>query len=243
MDRNRQCRAGLCLGAIVALSTTHASAEESSPAVGWKAEAELGFIQTSGNRDSTAINAKLAGTHEAPKWRNKFDAEYLESSDAFGVSTRRSVAQAATNYKLDAAKYLFGNLRAEQDRFAAYEYRISETLGYGHRFAREPQTLELEIGIGGSHTEFVGGDHEDEGIVRIAGRYMWAFSETGEFSNRAFSESGESNTHSESETALKLKVSNRLAMKIAYKLFHNTEPPPGVRGTDSVAAVTLVYGF
>lgn len=220
-----------------------ASAQEPPTPRGWKAEAELGFIQTSGNRDSTAINAKLAATHEAPKWRNKFDAEYLESSDALGVSARRSVAQATANYKLDETNYLFGNLRAEEDRFAAYEYRISETLGYGHRFARARQTLELEIGAGGSHTHFVGGDREDEGVVRMATRYGWAFSETGEFSTKAFSEIGESNTHSEAETALKLKVSNRLATKLAYKLFHNTEPPLGVRGTDSVTAVTLVYGF
>lgn len=220
-----------------------ASAADAPPALGWKAEAELGFIQTSGNRDSTAINAKLAAAHEAVKWRNKFDAEYLESSDALGVSTRRSAAQAATNYKLDETNYLFGNLRVEQDRFAAYEYRISETLGYGHRFRREPHQLELEIGAGGSHTEFVSGDREDEGVIRLAGKYVWAFSETGEFSTKAFSEIGESNTHSESETALKLKVSNRLAMKLAYKLFHNTEPPLGIRGTDSVTAVTLVYGF
>ena len=224
-------------------ASAHAFAQEAPPTLGWKAEAELGFIQTSGNRDSTAINAKLAGAHEAPKWRNKFDAEYLESSDALGVSTRRSVAQAATNYKLDAANYLFGNLRAEQDRFAAYEYRISETLGYGHRFERAAQRLELEIGAGGSHTEFIEGDREDEGVIRLAGRYGWTLSETSEFSTKAFSEIGESNTHSEAETALKLKVSNRLAMKLAYKLFHNTEPPLGVRATDSVTAVTLVYGF
>lgn len=235
-------RVARCAFMLSVCAPAYALAEE-PPALGWKAEAELGFIQTSGNRDSTAINGKLAGTHEAPKWRNKFDAEYLESSDALGVSTRRSVAQAATNYKLDEAKYLFGNLRAEQDRFAAYEYRISETVGYGHRFARAAQTLELEIGAGGSHTEFVGGDHEDEGVIRLAGRYVWTLSETSEFSTKAFSEIGESNTHSEAETALKLKVSNRLAMKLAYKLFHNTEPPLGVRGTDSVTAVTLVYGF
>lgn len=227
---------------LSAYAPTQALAQE-PPALGWKAEAELGFIQTSGNRDTTAINGKLAGTHEAPKWRNKFDAEYLESSDALGVSTRRSVAQAATNYKLDAANYLFGNLRAEQDRFASYEYRISETVGYGHRFERAAQTLELEVGAGGSHTEFIGGDREDEGVIRLAGRYGWAFSETSEFSTKAFSEIGESNTHSQAETALKLKVSNRLAMKLAYKLFNNTEPPLGVRGTDSVTAVTLVYGF
>ena len=220
-----------------------AQEEATAPPRGWKAEAELGFIQTSGNRDTTAVNAKLAGTHEAPKWRNKFDAEYLESSDALGVSARRSVAQAAANYKLRAANYLFANLRAEQDRFAAYEYRVSETVGYGHRFERAPQTLELEIGAGGSHTEFIDGDREDEGVIRLAGRHIWRLSETSELSTKAFSEVGESNAHSEGETALKLKVSNRLAMKLAYKLFHNTEPPLGVRRTDSVMAVTLVYGF
>ncbi len=210
---------------------------------GWKGGAELGVVDTSGNRETTTINAKLNAVHEAPKWRNKFESEYLQASDNLGMTARRTVGQAATNYKLDEDDYLFGNLRYENDEFAAYDYRVSETVGYGHRFRWDGQRLDLEAGVGGSHTRFVNEERENDAIVRLAAAYLWKFSESGEFSENVFSEIGAANTHSESETALKLKVIGQVAMKLSYKVLYNSQVPAGIEDTDSITAVTLVYDF
>lgn len=210
---------------------------------GWKASAEFGLVDTSGNSQTTTINAKLNAVHESLKWRNRFTAEYLSASDEFGTIAERTVGQAATNYKFDERHYLFGNLRYENDEFAPYDYRYSETVGYGRRFRWEAQRLDLEAGVGGSHTRFRDGTRNDEGIVRLAGAYVWQITKTAEFSEVVFTEIGSDNTHSESETGLKLRINGNLAMKLSYKALHNSEAPAGTEKLDSITAVTLVYDF
>lgn len=220
-------------------------AEEAAPpnGLGWKASAEFGLVDTSGNAQTTTVNAKINAVHESLKWRNRFTAEYLSASDDVGTTARRTVGQAATNYKLDERNYLFGNLRYENDEFAPYDYRYSETVGYGRRMRWETQRLDLEAGAGGSHTRFHDGTRNDEGIVRLAGAYAWQITKTAEFSEVAFTEIGSDNTHSESETGLKLRVNGNLAMKLSYKLLHNSAVPAGTEKLDSITAVTLVYDF
>lgn len=222
-----------------------AAAEEAGPpnGLGWKASAEFGLVDTSGNAQTTTINAKLNAVHESPSWRNRFTAEYLSASDEFGTTAKRTVGQAATNYKLDGRNYLFGNLRYENDEFAPYDYRYSETVGYGRRMRWETQRLDLEIGAGGSHTQFADGNREDEPILRLAGNYVWQITKTAEFSEVAFTEIGSDNTHSESETGLKLRINGNLATKLSYKVLHNSDVPPGIEKLDTITAVTLVYDF
>ncbi|MBI3897651.1 MAG: DUF481 domain-containing protein [Gammaproteobacteria bacterium] len=210
---------------------------------GWKVSAELGFIDLSGNTESTTINAKLYVAHESETWRNKLQAEHLQSFENEGVTAKRSVGQATTNYKLDERNYLFGNFRAEKDEIGGLDYRISETIGYGRRFLAETQKLDLEVGVGGSHTRFINQEQSNDAILRLATTYIWKISDTAELSEVAFSEIGENNTHSESETGLKVKINGSLATKLSYRVLHNTEPPAGTEDTDTVTAVTLVYDF
>lgn len=211
--------------------------------LGWKASAEFGLVDTSGNAETTTINAKLDAVHEAPDWRNRFTAEYLSASDDVGTTARRTVGQATTNYKLDERNYLFGNLRYENDEFAPHEYRFSETVGYGRRMRWETQRLDLEVGVGGSHTRFDDGTREDDGILRLAVNYAWQLSKTAELTEVAFTEIGSNNTHSESETGLKLRINGNLAMKLSYRMLHNSEVPAGSEELDTITAVTLVYDF
>jgi len=233
------------LTVTVLLAAGPALAEEAAApnGLGWKASAEFGLVDTSGNSQTTTINAKLNAVHESLEWRNRFTAEYLSASDDVGTVARRTVGQAATNYKLDERNYLFGNLRYENDEFAPYDYRYSETVGYGRRMRWKTQRLDLEIGAGGSHTRFADGNRDDDGIVRLAGNYAWQLTKTAEFSEVAFTEIGSDNTHSESETGLKLRINGNLAMKLSYKMLHNSEVPEGTEKLDSITSVTLVYDF
>jgi putative salt-induced outer membrane protein len=227
----------------VLLPVAYAQADMPQMPRRWKAAAELGYIDVGGNKESTSVNAKLRAEHELPQWRNKFQAEYLQIFEEAGTTAKRSVAQFATNYKLEDNAYLFANLRGENDRLGAYDYRFSETVGYGRRFAWEEQRLDLEAGIGGSQTLYADDERDVDGIVRLAGTYLWEISATAGFSEVAFTEVGEDNAHTESETALRLKIIGRLATKLSYKLLHNSQVPPDREGTDSIAAVTLVYDF
>lgn len=232
--------AALLLGAFV----LPAWADPPTPIpAGWKAEAELGLINTTGNRQTSTLNARVSVERESTMWRNKAQAEYLRASDNTGVTARRTVAQFTTNYKFSERDYIFGNLRREADRFAGYDYRYSETTGYGHRFRWRRQRLDLEAGAGANQAKLIDGTRRRDGIWRLAMNYAWKFSQGGELTESAFSEIGSANTHTESETALKQRIRGRLAMKLSYRILNDTHPPPGTLRTDTITAVTLVYDF
>lgn len=227
------------------LGTCDAAAQtEAEELLGWDGEIEFGFISTSGNAATSSTNAKLKTTLEQVNWRQNFDAQYLNASDDDGTTAERFVAEGSSHYKLNREGYLIVlNVRYVKDRFAGLDYRVSESVGYGHRFSWERARLDAEIGLGGRQTKFVDGSREAEGILRLAGRYALPFSETAEFRQELFTEIGEASTHSESETALRLQVNSHLATKLSYKIIHESDALAGTGSTDTIGAVTLIYGF
>lgn len=236
-------RKGTLIAALWALGTCNAAAQSEEP-LGWDGEVELGVIHTSGNASTGSTNAKLKSALEQLNWRQNFDVQYLNAYDDEETTAERFVAEASSNYKLDTDGYLIVlNLRYVKDRFAGLDYRMSESIGYGHRYRWERARLDAEVGVGARQTKFLDGTREDEGIFRLAGRYALPFSETSEFRQEVFSEIGEENTHTESETALRMQVNSRLSTKLAYKIIHDSEVPVGTEATDTIASVTLVYGF
>ena len=231
----------------LAVATSAASGEDFDQAVNkstWDGEGELGVIVTSGNTKTSSVNAKLKFDNERPRWRNHISAEYLRTSESSVTTAERYVLAGKSDYKLDHRNYLVGTLRYENDRFAGFTYRVSESIGYGHRFIDSKTTVfETEAGAGGRHTKFLDGTRDNEAIVRLAARYDWKFTPTSEFSEAAFTEIGQSNTHSESETSLKLKMNAKLAMKLSVLVKHDTRVPVDKVKTDTLTSVNLVYDF
>lgn len=219
-------------------------AEEEEARPGWRGELEVGLISTSGNSETQSFNANIAVANDAYPWRHELRLEALHSSDQDVTTAERYTAALKSDYRLDDTRYLFGTLRYEDDRFSGYDYRVSETIGYGHRVLdSERTTLELEVGAGGRHVVFPDGEREDEPIVRAAGSFLWQVSPSARLSEHLFVESGDVNTFTQSETGLKLKINSNLATKISYTLRHNSDVPPGTEKTDTVTAVTLVLDF
>lgn len=211
---------------------------------GWSGEAEVGLVATSGNSDTESFSARFALHNEDHPWRHETRLEALRSSDEDETTAERYLFAHQTDYRFDERRYLFGTLRYEDDRFSGYQYRVSETFGYGRRVVDDPKfTLELEAGIGGRHSKPEEGERIDETILRGAANLGWQVSPTARLSENLFVESGDENTFTESITALKLKINGNLATKISYTLRHNSDVPEGTEKTDTITAVTLVLDF
>lgn len=234
-------RARVLLAAIGLVWSGLTGAQEED-VLGWDGEVSLGMVAARGNAETTTINAQGAFVHEGVHWRRKFDAEYLNASDDSGTTAERFVAQASSNYKLSGdAYFVVLNVRYVKDRFAGLQQRVSESAGYGRRFRWERARLDAEVGLGGRHTEFVDGTRQDELIGRLAADYTWQFSETGEFAQTLLAEIGEENVHSEAETALKLRLNGRLALRVSFRLIDDSDVPPDTKRTDTITGVNLVY--
>ncbi len=228
---------------IILLGTTSPliAAEASQP---WKGEAELGIVATSGNTETTSVKARAGVIHENEKWRHtgKFDA--LNTSDATRTTSERYMLSGKSDYKFDDRSYAFGLLSYENDRFAGFDYRTSEILGYGYRVIREDNlTLDLEVGPGAQQTKLRDGSSENKLVGYLAGKLLWKISPSASLSEDLTSEISSDATIVRSVTALTAQLVGSLAMKLSFTARYTSEVPVTVKDMDTETAVTLVYGF
>lgn len=234
----------LLAGCLLPLSVNAAEHDESTPAE-WKGEGEFGFTSTSGNTDSENVKASLKISRELAKWKHKASIEAIRAEADDVTSADSLVLRGRSEYAIEENRYLFGQLRYEDDEFSGYDYQASLTLGVGSRLIQnERQLLDLSIGLGfRSIKDSVTGDTEDEGIVTAELAYEYKISETATFIQTILIESGDENTHSEAETALKTKIDGNLSAKISYLVKRNSEVPASTEKKDEIVTVSLVYGF
>lgn len=210
----------------------------------WSGEGELGYVRTTGNTDTMSLNAVVGIEHEFKQWEHKarFEAFFLKDSGEIG--SERYVVLFLSNYKFTERRYLFGRVIYEDDRFAGYDYTVSEALGYGMKFINTDKvSLEFAGGPGARQSRSVGGDEEYENIIFINGDFLWKLSRTASFRQEASVEAGEKNTRSKSATSLTTEIVGALAMKISYALRHDSQPFEDVKSTDTKLSATLVYSF
>ncbi len=240
----RKIRAG-----VLALSMTGfaiAANAEDAPAPPWSAEVAVGIILTSGNTDTDSLSANAQVVNEREYWRHTGKAEMYTSSTEGTDTAERYLVSAKSDYKIGGgANYLFMMLAYEDDRFSGYDYQASETVGYGRNvIQRSDMMLDLEVGVGArQRKETETGDSDNEGIVRLAGKFEWAFNEYVAFGEELTVEVGEEATITTSITSLTSQLVGNLAAKLAFRVKNVSDVPDGVDKTDTETTATLVYKF
>jgi putative salt-induced outer membrane protein len=222
-----------------------AETDANLPAGTWKGEGELGYSSTSGNSDSENLNASLGLTREANNWKHSVALESLQAKTDGETSVDRFDFRGRSEYGLGENSYVYGQLRYEDDEFSGYDYQASATVGAGSRLlATDSHRLDASAGVGVRRVKSTDdGKTDDEGIIGANLSYEYVISESASLTERLLIESGDQNTYSESETALKTRIKGALAAKISYLVKHNSEVPPGIENTDRLVTVSLVYGF
>lgn len=220
-------------------------AAEPEPAGTWSGSGELGATMTTGNSETRSFNGKLEVQYEEGRWRHGSKLEALKSSDDGADTAERYVAAYKADYKKTERTYIFGSLRGEVDKFSGYDYRLSESVGYGRRFweVQDKGYFDLEAGPGARQSRLEDGTHQRDTILRVAAKYRNKWTETTEFSEDLIVEAGEDNTFTESVTGFKLKINSHLAMKLSVTVKHNSDVPPDKENTDTISAITLVFDF
>ncbi|MCF6325480.1 MAG: DUF481 domain-containing protein [Gammaproteobacteria bacterium] len=210
----------------------------------WGGEAELGLVTTSGNTETTTANfkGKLENTRE--QWHNLFTLQTLHASSKNSNTAERYLITAKSDYKVNDVSYAFGRFSYEDDRFSGFDYRATETLGYGRHIIREETfTFDVEGGPGLRQSKPEIGSRDSETILYLSGNLKWDVSATSVFTQDLFSEIGEDVTITKSVTGLKTQINGDLAMKMTYTVKKTSEVPVGIDKIDTETAVTLVYSF
>ncbi|MDX1496597.1 MAG: DUF481 domain-containing protein [Salinisphaeraceae bacterium] len=210
----------------------------------WSGHADLGYTSSSGNSETSHLNAGFGLQYESAPWTHIFELATIQEKEGGDDTSDRLEAEFKTKYALNELSYVFGDLIYERDEFGGVRERTSETIGYGRKLLNtDVHTLEAELGLGARQSELADGSEEEEGIVRLAGHYHRHISESATFDQGLLVEAGDSNTYVESESALKLKINGNLYAKLGYTVKYNDTVPAGVENTDTYTSVNLTYEF
>ncbi|MCA1797867.1 MAG: DUF481 domain-containing protein [Xanthomonadaceae bacterium] len=210
----------------------------------WLGELAIGFNATSGNTETSSLNARLLLGYLRDKWRHTVNLNGNRASDATGTIGERYQLTGQSDYRISEIDYVFITAQGERDRFAGISLRTSEAVGYGRDLLKtDRHRLNAEVGAGARQVRFTDNRRETEGILRLAGGYVWTISENSEFSQRLVVEAGDENTYSESITALKTNLVGRIYSNISFTVKHNGTVPAGREKTDTYTALQLQYRF
>lgn len=215
---------------------------------GWRDEAELSFIDTSGNTDVTTLSAKntlIVPLSDRMTGTWKLGALYGRSQ---GVRNAESYfTELRGDYSFSEQYYSFANAGWFKDTFAGIDARYYVGAGLGYKVLAGPAHFLLgEAGVTGTREETTDGRDRDFLGARLFGKYEYRFTEKNRFSQSLevlFDFDELDNWNVVSETALVSSLTGSLSLKASYVVKYDNEPVPGLKDTDAVLAVALVANF
>ena len=134
----------LMFSLTIAAAFAQAPAAE-PPAGPWTQQASAGLALTSGNKDTSTVNAGYEVVYD-PKTRNlwRTDGLFLRGKSEGLVTADRLQLNGRDEYQLMDGVYAFGQLQYLRDQFKDIDYLFAPTGGLGYRIIDSP-TLKLSV--------------------------------------------------------------------------------------------------
>jgi putative salt-induced outer membrane protein len=85
------------------------------------------------------------------------------------------------------------------------------------------------------------GERETDMVTNAAVTYEHSFNENTKVLNSLLIESGNANTLTRNDLSLQVKMTQVLALSLGFSVRNNSEPLPGLKNTDTLTTVNLVY--
>nr|WP_314421939.1 DUF481 domain-containing protein [uncultured Erwinia sp.] len=210
----------------------------------FEGNAAAGYLAQSGNTKSSSATANTNMTWYQPStayslWGNASNTSSNDerSSETYQVGGR-------TRYNMNSADYLFGQASWLSDRFNGYDGRSILAAGYGRQLLNGPvHSLRLEAGPGVRYDDFHEGGHETQALAYGAMSYQWQLTDNTKFI-QGVSVLGSDDTTVNSETGLQVAINDHFALKLAYNVTWNQNPPDSApERTDTKTSVLLSYAM
>ena len=236
-------------GALLLAATSvyaHDEPEEEAAPQAWEGTGEGGWVKTTGNTNTSALNLRLNFIRTGKRWRHRFTGTALRTSEDGKKENERYTVEVQSDRKLSEKSWLFGAFRWDADKFGSYDPQLSLTAGYGRLLMQSDRhELKGEIGAGYRRLEeSVTNYTSSEAIARFLLDDWWQIFKSTRWTNRLLVEAGSSNTFSQFNTGLAFSMTDRMAVKLGFEIRNNTEVPPGdSKHTDTISTVNLVYDF
>ncbi len=211
---------------------------------GWQGSVSLGYLATTGNTNTRSLNGQTLAGYKSGPWQDVLAFQAIRSSQDGVTSAESYDLNGQSDYNLSDKDYVYGTVDYLRDTFSGYRRRTSEIVGYGRRLLNtDTQQLALEFGAGVRQTYYTDDTHSNDFVERLALNYLWQFADNSNLSESLSVINGTDNTFTQSVTALTTNLVGSFALSVSYTVKHNTTVLPGIKNTDTITAISLVYTF
>jgi putative salt-induced outer membrane protein len=215
----------------------------------WIGKGEAGLAFANGNTRSSTANARVAVTRKSASREYSFGAGGLYVRADGDTTARRWDASTQTRQDFIGRNFWHLGVRYEEDRFSGFDHQGVVTSGVGRRFVDNDRTrLLMQVGAGFKFYETLGdtmgGDDagKADNITFVSTlEFQHRLTDTTTLLNKFGSEVNSGNTFLQNEVAVAVKMTDRLALSVAYAVRLNTDPPDTFKRTDRLTTANLVY--
>ncbi len=215
----------------------------------WSDEAELSYVDTSGNSEVTTFSAKNSMKY---KFTDKLDglwkitalngkSDGIRSAENYSTEVRLDYALTERFYTALVAGWL-------KDTFAGIDPRYYVGPAAGYKILLGPKHfLNSEVGLDYVTEDYTDGTDNEYLRGRIFTKYEYAITEKNKFSQSLeylYDFDDGDNYNVISVSALTAAVSDVLSMKTSYEVKYDNSPVPAtLERTDTILSVALVFNF
>lgn len=242
--RLQKYRANMAAAAAAKAEAAQTARDKAGFFSNWTGKGELGGFLSAGNSDTKGLAAGLALTRETTDWRLNLraNADYQRSNGA--TSAEQISAAIEPNYKVGDHLFFYGLGQYERDPFQGFDARFVLSGGIGYRpLSRDNVKLDLKAGPAWRNTDFIRNADENALSGLGSANLFWKLSPTLSLNEAASILTQPDKSTLTALTSVDAKINGSLSARLSYQVRHETNPPAGLKNTDTLSRMTLVYGF
>lgn len=241
----------ITLGILMSGAIVYAQEEEKKPEdVTWKTRAEFSYVKTSGNSDTETMSGKLETKREEAVNRYYGKANVFRAEDNNNDTANKWLLDGRWERVLNDRLYGFLTANYLKDKFSGYKYRVGGGPGVGYEIVKtKDHTLKGSVAVLYYYDRYSTGPEKSDDYVagKAAISYEWQI-----WDNLKFKEDADYLVSFEdtqkyfinSETALEVKIKEKVSLGISYIINYQNEPPSNtIRQTDKIFLTSLIIDF
>lgn len=214
----------------------------------WKINIEAGMTLSKGNSRQESIYSKNSVDFNKEKWTNLFKTR-LENTTANKERVKeRYDVNNQTRYNFSKRNYRLAEFEYIDDRFGGYDYRISETFGYGRDLIKKPNMdLSLQLSGGFRQVKLTNSDKDLTWLVRSTIHFDWKIKDGIRLIENLDISVDNERIITRSDTSFRIVLKNlseSIYLQIGYFLENRSDATEaGVKNTDTTFMNTIGYNF
>ncbi len=222
-----------------------ASAQAPAPPKPWTGAASAGLALTSGNTDTSTVNAAYELVFD-PHTRNvvKSDGLLLRGKTASVVSTNRLSLNIHDEYKLGDGVFIFGQNQYLKDEFKSIDYLLAPTAGLGYKLLDTAKTkLSADGGVGAVWEKNIGLAVKSSGAITSGEKFNQTLTSTTTLTQSFAALWKTDDFHDSLYTvgvALAASMSARTQLKVEVLDTYKNKPPSAAVQRNDVAVLMAI---